>query len=467
MQPRQKSPMSQLVRPLLPASLCVALAPGASAVQSFGYIANQQDKTVSVLNLATDSVVETIDIPTGSPWSVVTHPDGSRVYVGSSGFVYVIDTSSRSIVDQVNLMTSWKQDLAISPDGSMLYAKGEGDFFSWEINAIDTTSNSLSSNAFALGFSDQISVSPDGTRVYETGESFPDGGSIAVRDAQTLAVLDQAPLGDFFYSVTAHPNGEWLFLGSHTEVARLNANTLDFEWRKTVSWSGQFENLLISTDGTRLYAPALGTGKTHVLDAATGVELGEIPLSGRGISQHPLGHLIYVVLQTNNRVAIVDANTFEVLSVVQVGDNPVSAGADFVTPILCGPSLYGPSLQGEGFGNSASLTAAGDGTTGSTLTLSYAQPPADASFAFSYVALDNAAAPLLGGTLLLDAGQLLFPTPGVVFSSAGQVLDESLAIAANPALVNLDVFLQAFFVELGTPSEVAFSNGVSLTICQP
>jgi YVTN family beta-propeller protein len=254
------------------------------------------------------------------------------------------------------------------------------DFFSWEISAIDTASNSISSNAFAFGFSDQISVSPDGTRVYETGESFPDGGSIAVRDAQTLAILDQAPLGDFFYSVTAHPNGEWLFLGSHTEVVRLNANTLKLEWRKTISWAGQFENLLISTDGTRLYAPALPTGKTHVLDTTTGTELGEIPLSGRGISQHPLGHLIYIVLQTNNRVGIVDANTLEVLDVVPVGDNPVSAGADFVTPILCGPSLYG-----EDAGNGASLTAAGEGTTGSTLTLGYAQPPADASYAFSYV----------------------------------------------------------------------------------
>ena len=111
--------------------------------------------------------------------------------------------------------------------------------------------------------------------------------------------------------------------------------------------------------------------------------------------------------------------------------------------------------------------AAGEGTTGSTLTLSYAQPPADASYAFSYVALGSDTAPFLGETLLLDAGQLLFPTPGVVFSSAGQVLDESLPIAADPALVHLDVFVQAAFVELSAPNIVTLSNGVSLTICEP
>jgi hypothetical protein len=55
----------------------------------------------------------------------------------------------------------------------------------------------------------------------------------------------------------------------------------------------------------------------------------------------------------------------------------------------------------------------------------------------------------------------------VVFSSAGQVLEESLPIAADPALVNLDVFVQAAFVELSAPNAVTLSNGVSLTICEP
>ena len=443
------------------ATLIVAFAPVASALQSFAYIANSGDDTVSVLNLATQTVVESIDLPGTTPWSVATHPDGSRVYVSTDGWVRVIDTATNTVVDSISLDSNWTQRIALSPDGSMLYAEGEGDFFLWEISAIETATNTIVANTFAYSFTYQFDVSADGTQVYDLGWASTSGSVLGVRDAQTLDVLDQVDFGDNYRCVVAHPNGEALFLGSDTSVMRLDAETYEVDWREEITFNGQMANLLVSADGTRVYAPSLGTNKTHVLDVETGAELGVIPISGRGIDQHPLGHLIYITLQTNDRVAIADAESFAILDVVSVGDGPVASGGNFVTPFLCGPTLYG-----QGAGNGSSLTAAGDGTTGSTLTLSYAQPPADKSFAFSYVALGNDAAPFLGETLLLDAGQLLFPTPGVVFSSAGQVLEESLPIAADPALVNLDVFLQAAFVELSAPNAVTLSNGVVLTICQ-
>jgi YVTN family beta-propeller protein len=454
--------MAPRFRPTCAATLIFACAPVASALQSFAYIANSGEKSVSVINLATETVVDTIELPGSSPWSVAAHPDGTRVYVATNGWVRVIDTATRTVVDSIYLDSNWTQHLALSPDGSTLYAEGEGDFFLWEISAIDTATNTITANTFAFQFTDQFSVSADGSRVYDLGSLSPSGSVLGIRDAQSLQVIDQIQFGDGFRCVVAHPNGEALFLGSQTSVLRLDPVNYEIDWREEITFNGQMENLLVSVDGTRVYAPSLGTNKTHVLDAETGDELGLIPISGRGIDQHPLGHLVYITLQSNDRVAIVDAESFAVLDVVAVGDGPVSAGGNFVTPFLCGPSLFG-----EDAGNSASLSAEGGGTTGSTLTLSYAQPPADASFAFSYVALGNDAAPFLGETLLLDAGQLLFPTPGVVFSSAGQILEESLSIAADPALVHLDVFLQAAFVELGAPNAVTLSNGVSLTVCQP
>ena len=442
---------------LFVSGLLIAFSPCARAVQSFGYIANAGDATVSVFNLATETVVDTVDIPADKPWSVATHPDGSRVYVSTNVAVHVIDTASNTVVESIGLDLYSNESIAISPDGSRVYAEGQDGQKFWKFMAIDTTLNEVvaSSNSFPL--TEQFSVSPDSTKLYDTGGFF-----LGVRDALTLELIQKIPLAADYKSVVAHPDGQSLFLGSNTSVLRLDAQTYKADWRAELTPNGQFENLLVSTDGGRIYAPALGEETTFVLDAATGAVLGEIPVASRGISQHPLGHRLYITLSANDRIAIVDAQTLEVLEVVPVGDNPASTGANFVTPFLCGPTLYG-----QGAGNGASLTAAGDGTTGSNLTLSYAQPPADASFAFSYVALGSDAAPFLGETLLLDAGQLLFPTPGVAFSSAGQVLEESLPIAADPALVNLDVFLQAAFVELSAPNTVTLSNGVSLTVCAP
>jgi YVTN family beta-propeller protein len=66
--------------------------------QTFAYVANIADNTVSVINTATNMVTATIPVSAG-PLSVVATPDGSTVYVGAinAGAIDVIDTSTNTV----------------------------------------------------------------------------------------------------------------------------------------------------------------------------------------------------------------------------------------------------------------------------------------------------------------------------------------------------------------------------------
>ena len=62
------------------------------------YITNSDDNTVSVINVATNTVTATITVGT-DPYGVSVSPDGSKVYVAnySSNTVSVINTATNTV----------------------------------------------------------------------------------------------------------------------------------------------------------------------------------------------------------------------------------------------------------------------------------------------------------------------------------------------------------------------------------
>src|ERR1017187_1160098 len=69
-----------------------------SVIAQTAYITNTGSNTVSVINVATNTVTASISI--GSPFGISVSPDGSKVYVAqeySSGTVSVINTATNSI----------------------------------------------------------------------------------------------------------------------------------------------------------------------------------------------------------------------------------------------------------------------------------------------------------------------------------------------------------------------------------
>jgi YVTN family beta-propeller protein len=90
---------------IVTATIAVGAAPVGVAVTPHGarvYVANQLDRTVSMIDTASNTVTTTVAVGS-SPRGVAVTPDGSRVYVTNLGdnAVSVIDTASNAVTASV------------------------------------------------------------------------------------------------------------------------------------------------------------------------------------------------------------------------------------------------------------------------------------------------------------------------------------------------------------------------------
>ncbi len=129
--------------------------PSAAAFSPDGtraYIANQGGTNLSVIDMATLSVVDTIAVA-GGPNGIAITPDGSRAYVTTlNGIVSVVDTAAKAVVASVPV-ADLQGGVAVTPDGKHVYAGGYQN-----ISVIDTATNSIV--AAIPGGGSQIAIVP-------------------------------------------------------------------------------------------------------------------------------------------------------------------------------------------------------------------------------------------------------------------------------------------------------------------
>ena len=199
------------------------------------------------------------------PWGVLAHPDGTTVYVANAHTetLSIIDTATNTVIETVLLGDGSRGDdhhvkgLALSPDGSRLYVTHmHADI----LTVLDTATNTVIDS---VSFRDdgceprgickhlhQLAVSPDGATLYL---SFFFQEEVAVVDASTLALIDVVPVGD----------------------------------------------------------------------GDPGMNQGDGP---KGLSLTPDGRRLYVALQFDNSVSVINTATLTVVNEIAVGPRPVADG---------------------------------------------------------------------------------------------------------------------------------------------
>jgi gliding motility-associated-like protein len=218
-----------------------------SPINMYAYVGTTDTKTLTIINLVTNTVEA--EVPVGIEiWATVVSPDDRYVYIASArnnvGYVNTIgkfDTQTRKIT---NTFPAGAGVLKVSPDGLYLYANGliiDTKTFT-QVGTIMRTANA---------------ISLDGTKTYTP---------ISVYDIPTKTLTTINTGGN--YELVMSPDGKKLYVsgGSATSISVYDIPT---GTKKSITTGQPSANIAISPDGSRVYVDNYQTGDVVVIDVAT------------------------------------------------------------------------------------------------------------------------------------------------------------------------------------------------------
>jgi YVTN family beta-propeller protein len=193
-------------------------------------VANLDDSTISVINLASLTVSQTISLPPLNgfpmrPSGIAILPDGSKAYVTDhvdlpGGAVYVIDLTTMKFSTMFDV-GGFPASIAVTPDGSQVWVSSWG---SGRVDVYDTLTNTTVTG-FSVPQANGIAFNPTGTRAYMASGSL---GTVIVADTSTYQVVAQIPAGLYPHAVLVSQTGRHVFvtdpLGNSISLIDASAN---------------------------------------------------------------------------------------------------------------------------------------------------------------------------------------------------------------------------------------------------
>ena len=294
------------------------------------YVLNRDGDDISVIDLATNSVIGPT-IPVGdSPLGMAISPDGSRVYVAGGGAVWVIDTTTRAAVGPPIQMVAGPREVAITPDGTRAYVALTGPD---EVAVIDLATNTVVATISVALKPIGVAITPNGAHAYIAGQ-----GSVSVIEVATntvIATIQKGAHGGFGWPVAAvTPDGTrvyWAGGVNNKSVGVIDVATNSLLAPVIPVGAYGSTGVAITPDGALVYVvieveddgmPG-NRGSVRVIDTATGMVIGEPILVGDsplGIAITPDGERVYVTNRTDSSVSVIDVATNSV-----IGD-PITVG---------------------------------------------------------------------------------------------------------------------------------------------
>jgi YVTN family beta-propeller protein len=306
--------------------LFTASSSSAASPAELAYVTNDLGDTVSIIDTASKTVIDSIPFEDYPRFITVTQ-DGSKAYVGVSDgmnwVVSVIDTKSKACIATIPIEGSLYA-LTITPDGKQVYATGRNRVF-----VIDTEKNQISKTISVGNYNYGIAVNPTGTQVYVTHR-----GKVSVIDTQSQAVIKTIVIGDSnrtVHAVAFTPDGTQAYVGQQGHLSVVD--TSKKEVIATID-TGEFfflESVVFAPDGSRAYLAKSDTNngkelfEVAVIQTATHKIVKTIPIKGEplGMAITLDGEEVYVTNSDYNTVSVIHTSTNIVdYHVIPVGKQP-------------------------------------------------------------------------------------------------------------------------------------------------
>lgn len=251
------------------------------AYAELAYVSNEKDNTLSVIDLNTLSVINTIDIGQ-RPRGITFNHDFSSLYICASDddTIQVMDVSTHTIVAELPSGEDPEQ-FALHPNNRHLYVSNEDDAI---VTVVDTQDKKVIAQI-------DVGVEPEGMAVS------PDG-KWAINTSETTNML------------------HWI----NTETFELEHNTLVGQRPRHVEFA---------LDGATLWASSEIGGTVSVVDVASKKITRTISFKIPGVHRDKIqpvgikltddGRYAFVALGPANHIAVVDAKTHKIIDYLLVG----------------------------------------------------------------------------------------------------------------------------------------------------
>ncbi len=313
----------------------------------FAYVANNNNDgilggdTVSVLDLRTNTVIQTISDPSfNEPYTVTINKAGTKAYVTNSNSttVTIIDIATNTVIGTIGGFDG-PSGFVITPDGNTAYVNNYGGPSGVQsgngttVRVVNLNTNTIVGPPITVGLAPAaLAISPNGAYVYVINyvDGNPGTGTLSVIQTATNTVIKTIPgfFGPFGIAVT--PDGKFAYVtnfgsnnfspyGTKVSVVDLKKYVVSTTIRVGIQPSG----VSITPDGRFAYVTIyhtlyLGpnftnltpfTGKVIIIDIATNRVICPVIIVGSSpanIAISPNGQRAYVTNYSSNTVSVIN-----------------------------------------------------------------------------------------------------------------------------------------------------------------
>lgn len=311
----------------------------------FAYVANNNDNSipgddsVSVLNLTNNTLEQTIhDSSFDEPYTVTINSAGTKAYVTNSNSttVTIIDIATNTVSGTIGGF-SGPSGFAITPDGNYAYVNNYGvgidSGLGTTVNVVNLHTNTIVGSPITVGQAPAaLAVTPDGAYVYVVSyvDGNPGTGTISIIRTSDNSVQLNAITGlSGPFAIAITPNGKYAYvtnfgsnnfspIGTTVSVVNISSNTIV----ATITLGIQPSGIAITPDGSYAYVSNYSTlydgpgftdltasqGTVNIINTQTNEVISpviNVGLSPDAIAISPNGQFAYVTNYTSDTVSVI------------------------------------------------------------------------------------------------------------------------------------------------------------------
>lgn len=353
----QRSGRTPGLRPRLRAALLLGLIgaaacgagpvrPAPASAQEFLYVASQEDVTVAVIDMGSNTLVETVDLkelgfsPTAKAHHTAVESDGSFWYVSliADGKILKFDRENR-LVGQADFETPGM--LALDPTSELLYVGRSMAAVNppQRVGVINRTTMEIEEVDVFFPRPHALAVDPKGHRFFAAslGQNSIAWAPLGDEDVDLMEV--DGMMNHMFVQFAVSPDGRWMVGGG-----QMTGDLLVFDLSgdepqvvESVDVGGQPWHPTWSPDGGTVWIPNQAANTVTVVDSNTWTVTDVIAhpalIEPHGSAVSPDGRTIFVSSRNvagtyrpadgsdgrPGTVVAIDAETHEVMAVIEVG----------------------------------------------------------------------------------------------------------------------------------------------------